>query len=375
MKILFTGGLTGGHFYPIIAVAKEINELAKKEHTLAPQLFFMAPAPYDERALFENNITFLRAPAGRLRRYFSIANFFDMFKTAVGVVRAVFSVFVIYPDVIFSKGGGGSFPALLAGRLWRIPIVIHDSDAEPGRVSMWSGKFADRIAVSYPEAAKYFPKDKAVWTGNPIRKDIMLPIKDGAREYLKLEELVPTILVLGGSQGATALNEAIVDSLPNLLNDFQVIHQTGEAKYNDVIKTASVVLEGHPHISRYKPFNYLNELALRMCAGAASLVISRAGSTLFEIAAWKLPAIVIPIPEDVSHDQTKNAFSYARSGAAVVMEERNLTPSLLQFEIRRILNDESVVASMSKAAASFAKEDAAEKIAKTIFSIALSHEQ
>ncbi|MDO8492918.1 MAG: UDP-N-acetylglucosamine--N-acetylmuramyl-(pentapeptide) pyrophosphoryl-undecaprenol N-acetylglucosamine transferase [bacterium] len=374
MKILFTGGVTGGHFYPIIAIAKEVNKVAKEEHALPPELYFMAPGPYDSRVLFENNITFVRAPAGKIRRYFSIANFFDLFKTAFGVIRAVFSVFSIYPDVIFGKGGHGSFPALLAGRIFRIPVIIHESDSAPGRVNSWAGKFAERIAVSYPEAASYFPKDKAVWTGHPIREEIMQPIKEGAREFLKLEPLAPVILILGGSQGAEAVNNAVVDALPKLLNNYQIIHQTGEKNFKSVVETASVVLENHPHLSRYKPFSYLNELAMRMSSGLASLVVTRAGSTIFEVASWGTPAIVIPIGEEVSHDQTKNAFSYARSGAGIVIEEKNLTSHILEFQIDKLMQNKEELEKMSLAAKAFAKQDAAHKIAKVIFGIAMTHE-
>ena len=369
-----TGGGTGGHFYPIIAVGKEIQKVAKEEHALAPKLYFMAPNSYDRQLLFNNNIEFLQAPAGKLRRYFSIANFFDLFKTLAGIIRAIFSVFVIYPDVIFSKGGYGSFPALVAGRLFRIPVVMHESDTRPGRVSAWSAKFAKKIAVSYPETAKLFPESKTAWTGQPIREEIGMPIKTGAAEFLKLEKEVPTILILGGSLGAEKLNDAVLDLLPKLLNKYQVIHQTGPEKYKDVISAATTILENHQYPNRYRPFNYLNELALRMSAGIASLVVTRAGSTLFEIAAWGKPAIVIPIPEDISHDQTGNAFAYARSGAGVVIEEKNLTPSILEYEIERILNDSNLQKNFSEGALKFWKPDAAQKIAKVIVDIALSHE-
>jgi UDP-N-acetylglucosamine--N-acetylmuramyl-(pentapeptide) pyrophosphoryl-undecaprenol N-acetylglucosamine transferase len=375
MKILFTGGVTGGHFYPIIAIAKELNKIAKEEHLLPPKFYFMAPAPYDERALFENNIEYIYAPAGKIRRYTSIQNFFDLFKTAFGVIRAIFSVFAIYPDVIFGKGGHGSFPALLAGRLFKIPVVIHESDTSPGRVNLWAGNFAKKIAVSYPEAVSAFPEGKAVWTGQPLREELFTPIHEGAAEYLKLESEAPVIFILGGSQGAERINNAILDALPDLLNNYQVIHQTGEALFKEVVGTASVVLEKHPHQNRYKPFAYLNELALRMSYGVSSLVITRAGSTLFEIAAAKVPAIVIPIPTEISRDQTGNAFSYARAGAGIVIEEKNLTPKLLTFEIDRLMQDKNEQERMKIAATNFSKSDAAEKIAKAIYSLAITHEQ
>lgn len=374
MKILFTGGETGGHFYPIIAVAEEINRLAKEERLLPPELFYMAPSPYDERALFENNIVYRYASAGKIRRYFSILNFFDLFKTAFGVIKALFSVFVIFPDVVFSKGGYASFPTLFAARILRIPVVIHESDTSPGRVSKWAGKFAKRIAVSYQETAKFFDQDKVAWTGNPVRRDVRMPVSEGARAFLKLEEGAPVLLVLGGSQGAERINDAILDALPKLVEKYQIIHQTGEKHYGLMTETVKVVLQKNPHADRYHPYAYLNALTLRMAAGIANLVITRAGSTLFEIAIWGVPAIVIPIPESISHDQSGNAFAYARSGAGIAMEERNLTPSLLVFEIDKILSDAKLQASMREAAKKQSQGEAGEKIAREIIAIALSHE-
>ena len=160
MKIVFTGGGTGGHFYPIIAVAEEINKIAKEEKLLEPELFYIAPDPYDKRALYENNITFKKSPAGKMRRYFSFWNFLDIFKTAFGVIKSTFQIFSIYPDVVFSKGGYASFPTVFASKILRIPVIIHESDAVPGRANLWAGKFARKVAVSYPEAVSYFEKEK-----------------------------------------------------------------------------------------------------------------------------------------------------------------------------------------------------------------------
>ncbi len=375
MKILLTGGGTGGHFYPVIAVAEAINKITKEEKILPPNLYYMAPTPYDERALFENNIEFLAAPAGKIRRYFSPLNFFDLFKTALGVIKATFSIFRIFPDVVFGKGAYASFPALVAARLLGIPVIIHESDTKPGRVNNWAGKFAKKIAVSYPQAAEYFPTGKVAHTGNPVREEIKHTSSEGAREFLKLESGTPIILILGGSQGAQQINETLVEILPTLVEKYQIIHQTGEKLFNTTKETAGVVLEKSAHKDRYKPFPYLNVLALRMAVSVTDLIISRAGSTLFEIAIWGKPSIIIPIGEDISHDQTKNAYSYARSGAAVVIEERNLTPTLFTAEIDKLLANKDLLAKMGEKAKGQGKPDAAEKIAREILAIALSHER
>src|SRR3989344_2745180 len=202
MRILFTGGGTGGHFYPIISVAEELNKLAKEKKLIDLELFYMGPTPYDAGVLYENNITYKKNSAGKLRTYFSLLNFLDFWKTGWGILVSIISIYKIYPDVVFGKGGYGSFPALLASKLLRIPVVIHESDTVPGRVNLWAGKFAQRVAISYNEAAKLFPKERVAYPGQPVRADVAMPISTGAREFLKIEEDTSVLLILGGSQGA-----------------------------------------------------------------------------------------------------------------------------------------------------------------------------
>lgn len=377
MKIVFTGGGSGGHFYPIIAVAEAINEIVAQEKLLPPQLYYIGPEPYDERALFENGIEFRRSPAGKVRRYHSWKNFFDGIKTFFGAFRAIIQLYSIFPDVVFAKGGYASFPTVFAARILGIPVIVHESDATVGRANRFAAKFAKKIAVSYPRTVKEFPgKDNVALTGNPIRKSVATRQTSGASEYLNLEPDVPTILVLGGSQGAQIINETLLDALPALLERYQIIHQAGEANIAEVESLAEVALASNPNASRYHPFGTLNTLAMRMAAGAASLVVSRAGSgAIFEIAAWGLPSIIIPIPVDISHDQSRNAFAYAQTGAAVVIEQNNLSPHLLTSEINRLMEDKEEQERMKRAAAAFAKPEAARTVAEGVLATALAHER
>lgn len=375
MKIALTGGGSGGHFYPLIAVAESLNQIAQEERLLALRLYYLADAPYDTRALFDNQIEFRKISAGKTRRYFSIKNYTDVFKTALGILEALIQLFTIFPDVVFSKGGFVSFPVVFAARILRIPVVIHESDSTPGRANLWAGKFAARIAISYPETANHFPKEKVALTGSPVRKGIKVAATEGAIEFLNLDKDVPTILVLGGSQGSERINQTILDALPELVEHYNVIHQTGRANFDEVKIISTTVLRGNEKAYRYKPFDYLNDIALRMAAGAATIIVSRAGSgTIFEIATWGRPSIIIPIPETISHDQRHNAFAYARSGAADVVEEKNLTPHLLVAEINKLSQNAELREKMSLAAKHFARPDAEQKIAREIINIALQHE-
>ncbi len=374
MKIVFTGGVTGGHFYPIIAVAEKCAELAEKKKIVDARFYFFAPSPYNKKMLFENALEWRRVSAGKMRRGFSLLAPIEFLKTFAGIIKAIFFLWVVYPDVVFGKGGYGSFPTLFAAKILRIPVIIHESDSAPGRANIWAAKFASRIALSYSEAAAYFPKEKVAFTGQPIRKEIIIPIRSGAFEYLHLEPSVPVILFLSGSQGARVINEVLLSALPDLVTRYQIIHQTGELNLAEVMQTSGVILESNQHKNRYKAFGYLNDLAMKMSSGAASLVVSRAGSTIFEIAAWEIPSIIIPITDSNGDHQRKNAFNYARSGAAVVVEEKNLTPHILISEINKLLENKDGLEKMKSAARSFYKPDAAEKIAEEILSIALGHE-
>ncbi len=377
MKILFTGGGSGGHFYPIIAIVEALHERVKERKIISPQLYYMAPSQYNARALFDNEIEFVSVSAGKIRRYFSLLNITDAFKTAFGCLSALSSLFRIYPDVVFGKGGYASFPTLFAAKILRIPVIIHESDSKPGRVNVWAAKFARKIAISYPDAAIYFPKKDGLvaMTGCPIRAEVAQPLSNGAHEFLKLEKNTPVVLILGGSQGSQNINDVIIEGLPELLNKYQIIHQTGRDNLEEIKSTLGVILKDHSYSYRYHPFDYLNELALRMSAGVADIIVSRAGSTIFEIAAWGVPSIIVPLPTSVSHDQTENAFAYAKTGAASVVEENNLSAHIIIEEINRIYNSPAIKETMQKQAKAFARLDSASIIADAVLDMALEHEK
>jgi UDP-N-acetylglucosamine--N-acetylmuramyl-(pentapeptide) pyrophosphoryl-undecaprenol N-acetylglucosamine transferase len=376
MKIVFTGGGTGGHFYPIIAVAQKVNRIIDKEKILGAKLYYLSDSPYDPEALFENGLAYEEVNAGKLRTYFSFKNFSDIFKTLFGILNSIYKMFSLYPDVVFGKGGYASFPTLLAARLLNIPVVIHESDSVPGRVNKWAGNFAKKVAISFKEAADFFPKEKVAWTGHPVREEIEYPANHKeALDYFKFEPQLPVILILGGSQGAELINNTLLDALPRLIKNYQIIHQTGVRNYKLVTERSGVLLANEMDRSRYLTYSFLNPLELKMAAGAASIIISRAGSTLFEIASWGVPSILVPFTKSNADHAKKNAFAYARTGACTVIEEMNMTANILSSEIERILGDKQIMEHMAEAAKVFFKKDGAEKVAQAIINIALSHEK
>jgi UDP-N-acetylglucosamine--N-acetylmuramyl-(pentapeptide) pyrophosphoryl-undecaprenol N-acetylglucosamine transferase len=370
MRIGLVGGGTGGHFYPLIAVAEVLNAVPEK-----PDLYYFGPDEYDRALLEQHSITFVKCPAGKTRRYFSINNITDFFKNISGILVAIIKLFQVYPDVVFSKGGYTSVPVMLAAKVLFIPIVIHESDSVPGRSSKLGAKLAQYIGVAYSEAAEFFPANKTALVGIPIRYAIQQRFdKAQAREFLQIPNDRALIYVTGGSQGAERLNNQIIEALPQLLSTARVFHQVGESNMAFIQERAQLVLEDKSLLQNYYLHGHLNEETVAMILSAADLVITRAGSTtLFEIAQHETPAIIVPIPESISHDQRTNAYAYARTGAGVVMEEENISENLLLQEINGILQDGERYQSMVAATKTMQYPDAAKKIAEILVSIGKEH--
>lgn len=375
MKILFAGGGTGGHFYPLIAIARAIRKKAEEDNIARVDLFLMSDNPIEPDLLAEARIQFILIPAGKMRRYFSIKYLPDSLKTITGIFMAFWRMYFLVPDVVFSKGGYASFPVLIAARLLKIPVMIHESDTIPGIVNKWAGNWAARIGVSFEETLKYFEGKNAALVGHPIRPQIVGGNAMEAIDYFKLEEgehTPPVLLVLGGSQGSQRINETIVDMLPDTLPRYQIIHQTGKLNYADVSGRAFVSLEKNAFKQRYHPYPFLEEGELRNASKIASIIISRAGAgSIFEISTWGAPSILIPLPSSAQDHQRENAYAYARFGACEIIEETNLTPHLLLAQINKILEDKTRVAKMQRSAQAFSRLDASEKIAGELIRMGL----
>lgn len=368
MRIAFVGGGTGGHFYPLIATAESIIASGTPA-----DLIYIGPTPYNKEELQLNNIRHVYCPAGKMRRYFSLQNLIDSFKTLAGLFVALYQLFIWYPDVIFSKGGYTSVPVLLVARFYRIPVVIHESDSKPGRANLLAKNFARYIGIAYTEVAQFFPAEKIALVGIPIRKIIT---EKATEPFAKLgiPADLPLIFVTGGSLGADRINGLVLKSLTRLLPNFRIFHQTGVELEKTVTQTAQALVTDPSLLNRYYVKGTVGASTVSTLLEAASIVISRAGSTtLFEIALHGKPSIIIPIPEEISHDQRTNAYAYARTGAASVLEEGNLTENLLTAEIQSIMGDTNRYESMSRAALAFAKPEAANLVAAALISIGIEH--
>lgn len=370
-RIVLVGGGSGGHFYPLIAVAERLNEFKSDVYPL--ELFYLGPTPYNVEALKENGIEFVRCPSGKRRKYFSLLNYLDIFVIFFGFFVALYKLFCIYPDVVFSKGSYTSVPVTLAAFFLRIPVVIHESDAKPGSANKLAARFARYIAISFDEVAHYFPEKKVAKTGVPLRK-IFAGSDVHAAALLGLPTDKPLLFVTGGSFGAQRLNSLILESLDELLPHFVILHQTGAEHEHVVVQSAATLIQDTNLLERYFVRGMLSGKEMNLAESGATLIISRAGTgTIFEIAQKGKPSILIPIPESVSHDQKSNAYAYARSGAASVLEEANFTDGLLTSEIGRIMGNQEMYATMSNAARTFNQTDAALVITKVLLGIAEEH--
>jgi len=372
-RIGLTGGGTGGHIYPLIAVIEELKRLQRAEQGIEFEfVYFGAPEEY-KSMLLEQGVKVVEIMPSKLRRYFAPQNFLDGFKFIIGLAQAVFKIFPAMPDVLFSKGGPGALPVVLASRFYRIPIIVHESDTVPGMTNLISSKYAERIGIAFNSASGFF-KGNVALVGNPIRRSLLDGIvgTEQAKNSLGIPPDSPLILVLGGSQGARRINDFFIDHAEDFVQEFQILHQAGAKNFKEAQEQLASVLAhaGEEAKKRYRLVPYF-EKDLATALSAADAVVSRAGSgSIFEIAAFGKPSVLIPLPEAAGDHQMKNAYEYAKFGAAVVVEEANLTPYILAAQLRKILSDAERKRAMEEAARKFSIPDAAAAITRELLHLA-----
>ena len=370
-RVVLTGGVSGGHTFPLIAVALALRKQFQPISTLQGEgvelLFIGSRGRFANDAMGEAGIPAKYILTGKWRRYFSLMNLLDLFKVPIGLVQALWHLFWFMPDAVFAKGGAASVPVVLAAWLYRIPILIHDSDAVAGRANRFLAHFADRIAIAYPGAHQFFPAKKTALIGNPVRISILLGDAALAAQRFKLASDKPTILVLGGSLGAQVLNEAILRVVPALLEkNVQVIHQTGSAHHERIV--AAVEAYGLKiGDSGYVLVPFLGTGELADALALATLVISRAGAgSIAELAATKKAAILVPLETAANDEQRMNAYDVAELGGALVLEEANLGENILFAKIEGLLKDTALRNTMGEKLSSFYHPDAALQLAEGV---------
>jgi len=383
IRIVITGGGSGGHTFPLIAVYRELKKMTETQK-VSLEVVYIGPddftLPY---ILKEEGIKVKTIIAGKLRGSSNfIKNILGFFKMIGSMFQSLFYVYALMPDVIFSKGGYGSFPVVFWGILFFIPTYAHESDAVPGLVNHMVGRFCKKVFISFNYTKRYFSSKKILLTGNPIRSDLFdqtLDKKD-IKKLLNLDEEKPVVTIIGGSQGSRHINDFLLDILPKIIKDVEVIHQTGKKNYGKVKREADVVFQeiiGDKEQQKYyHPLPFFEESetpsisSLKDVFAVTDLIIARAGSGLiFEIAASGKPSILIPLPWASRGHQKRNAYEYANNEATVVIEEGNLKPNVFSDLIIQIVFDKKKKEKMSQAALEFAKPKAAHDIAQYLLQI------
>ncbi len=379
-RILFTGGGTGGHIYPIVAVTEELQKIAANSGAKLDLRYFGVAGSF-RRVLTQNGIRVSNIFSSKLRRYPDIQNVIDLtILLPLSLIQALWKVFWFMPEVLFSKGGPGSLPVVLACKFYRVPVIIHDSDTVLGLANRLAARFADRIAVSFDSTAKalansvkLFPKIALV--GNPVRQslfagEILQPAL--AKRIFGFAAEKPVILVTGGSQGAVKINDFMMEMVEELIKDYQVLHQTGIKNFENINKELDLILKRYPigDKNRYKLVPYF-EKDLKDAYAAADVIVARASSgSIFEAAVFAKPSILIPLPREVAGEhQTANAYEYAKTGAAIVIEQPNLEPNIFLSQLKKMFSEPEKLKQMSAAAKSFSKPDAAKMIAEEILKL------
>lgn len=343
-RIILTGGGTAGHVTPNIALIPRLKELGY-------DIQYIGSYEGIEKELIEPfGIPYHGISSGKLRRYFSVQNFTDPFRVLKGLGEARKLIRTLKPDVIFSKGGFVSVPVVIAGKQNKVPVIIHESDMTPGLANKLAIPSATKVCCNFPETLEHLPKEKAVLTGSPIRQELLSGDPRAARKLCGFTENKPVILVIGGSLGAVAVNNAVRSALPELLQDYQIVHLCGKGKIDStLIGTAG-----------YVQFEYIKK-ELRDIFALADLVISRAGANaICELLALRKPNILIPLSANASRgDQILNARSFERQGFSIVLEEEAVTKDTLLEAVHTLYkNRNKYIDAMSQSG----QQDSIEKI-------------
>ncbi len=353
MRIVFTGGGTLGSVTPLVAAAAELRRLDPGVRLdwigtrTGPEAGVVAAAGLDFHAI----------SSGKLRRYFSFANFIDPFRIAAGFFQALGLLGRLRPDAVVSAGGFVAVPAVWAAAVRRIPVHVHQEDIRPGLANKLTAPFAASVSVAFESSLKDFAGRHPVWTGNPVRAELFTGSRQEARRLFGLEEGTPTVLVIGGGTGAGSLNELVRKALPGLIPAVQVLHLTGRGKLAPPADAPS----------RYRQIEFLGD-DMRHAYAAADLVVTRAGmGVLTELAALGLPAVIVPMPD--SHQEDNAAF-FGRAGAAEIVSEKSTFSKAFAEAIVRLAGDRPRLDALRAAMSRLNRPDAASAVARMIMAAA-----
>jgi len=371
MRVLVSGGGSGGHIYPALAIATQLRDKYQAE------IVFLGSDDGLETVIVPaSGFHLATVKAGKLRRYVSWQTITGVLRVPMGMIQAIGIVRKFRPHVVFTSGGYVAVPAGLAARLNRVPLLMHQQDVIPNLSNKLVAPLATRISVAFTDSLAYFPAHKTLQLGNPIRQsmlDVRHIVPQEARKTLGFEEQEPLLLVTGGSQGARHLNQIVCQALPNLLAHCQVLQISGKVLYSETQKLSYSALNRleEPMRRRYRLVAYLNE-EMPLALQAADLVLCRSGaSTLSELAVLGKPSILVPLPPAIGNSpQEANAEMFERKAAAEVIKDHDLKPQELVERVKYILSSSTRLEAMAAASSSFAKPQATQEITAELVKIA-----
>jgi UDP-N-acetylglucosamine--N-acetylmuramyl-(pentapeptide) pyrophosphoryl-undecaprenol N-acetylglucosamine transferase len=356
-KIVFTGGGTGGHIFPLVAIIRELKNIFPKDSL---EIYYIGPKDVlVENYIKKEGVEIRYIKTGKMRRYLTgksiIQNILDIFfRIPFGVIQSFFYLYIFSPDLVFGKGGYGSLPVILIAKLFNIPIILHESDAVAGAVNQFLQKMSTEIFVSFPKTEKII-NTKMFVIGNPVRKEILEGKKEEAKKIFNLKSEKPLILILGGSQGSERINNLFLSSSSGFLEKFEILHQCGSNNYKQVLAESAVAIKEELK-PEYHLFPFFDEEQLAHAYAAADLIISRAGSgSIFEIAAVGKGGVLLPLPEAAQNHQLKNAYAYAATGSGVVFEEGNMSHHFFLEKIKELFSPIEQIRAMEKNTKNFAR--------------------
>ena len=323
-RIVLTGGGTAGHVTPNMALMPSLREAGFDIQYIGSK------NGIESRLISDINIPYHAISSGKLRRYFDLKNFSDPFRVLKGYAQASHLLRKLKPDVVFSKGGFVAVPVVLAAKRRHIPVIIHESDITPGLANRICIPSADKVCCNFPETMSHLPADKAVLTGSPIRQELFSGSREEGLSLCSFTDEKPVLMVMGGSLGSVAINQAVRGCLDNLLDRFQIIHLCGKGNYDPSLEDRA----------GYKQFEYAKK-ELKHLFAATDLIVSRAGANaICELLALKKPNILIPLPASQSRgDQLLNAAPFENSGYSYVLQEEELTGETLQKAIHYVYDE------------------------------------
>ena len=367
MKIIVSGGGTGGHIYPALTLIRTLQQKVDKLEVL----YVGTHAGLEADIIPKEGIPFATVDLQGFKRSLSPENLLRAARAIKGVGKAMGIVRKFQPDVVVGTGGYVCGPVLMAASLLGIPSLIQEQNVIPGITNKILSKFVNKIATGYQEANGAFPAKKVVFTGNPIRQEVMAQRQEADYEAFGLRPGTTTILVSGGSRGARTINRAMVEVLKHYAGrrDVQILHATGKGEYEDIISRISAAgldLQQADNI-KVKPYLYNMPQAMAI----ADLAIFRAGATgLAELTAKGIPAILVPYPYAAENHQEHNARAVEKAGAARVILNKDLTAQGLIQAIDELIGKPEKLQAMAEASAKLGRPEAADTISELIIELA-----